>query len=71
MGVAGSEKAIWLRGAWTILDREEQLWRCLIETPAEEMRGAYYGELVTDAGAGTEAQRGYDMLDRDIGLARP
>jgi hypothetical protein len=40
--VTGGEKAIRLRGAWILLDREEQLWRCLAEAPAEEMRGAYY-----------------------------
>ena len=35
------------------------------------MRDAYYNERRADAGAGTEAQRGFDMLDRDVGLARP
>ena len=29
MRVAGREKAIRLRGAWMVLDREEQLWRRL------------------------------------------
>ena len=71
MRVAGGEIAIRLRVAWILLDREEQLRHCLIEAPAEEMRGAYYEERRADAGAGTEAQRGFDMLDRDVGLARP
>ena len=35
------------------------------------MRGAYCKERHADAGAGTEAQRGIEMLDRDVGLARP
>jgi hypothetical protein len=35
------------------------------------MRDANESERGADAGARTEAQRGIDMLDRDIGLARP
>src|SRR5215469_730152 len=35
------------------------------------MRAAYYSERRADAGAGTEAQRGFDMLDRNVGLTRP
>src|SRR5271168_2652071 len=31
---------------------------------------AYETERRSNAGAGTEAQRGFDMLDRDVGLAR-
>ena len=54
-----------------ILDREEQLRHGLTEAPAGEMRGAYYKERRADADARTEAQRGFGMLDRDVGLARP
>src|SRR4051812_6161575 len=35
------------------------------------MRGAYVEERRAGAGAGTEALRGLEMLDRDVGLARP
>src|SRR5271165_7536537 len=35
------------------------------------MRVAYYKERRADARAGTEAQRSFGMLDRDVGLARP
>jgi len=42
-----------------------------METPAVEMRGAYYKERRATTGTGTKAQRGLDMLDRDVGLARP
>src|SRR5262249_24564136 len=70
MRVAGGENAIWPWIAWVLLDREEQLRHGLIEAPAEEMRIAYCYERRADAGAGTEAQRGLEMLDRDVGLAR-
>jgi hypothetical protein len=52
------------------LDREEQSRHCLIEAQTEEMSSAYETERRADAGAGTEAQRGFDMLDRGVGLAR-
>src|SRR6516165_1126801 len=32
---------------------------------------AYCRERRANAGAGTEAQRGFKMLDRDVGLVRP
>jgi len=71
MGVAGGKAAIRQREACILLDREEQLRHGLTEAPAGEMRGAYYKERRADADAGTEAQRGFGMLDRDAGLARP
>jgi hypothetical protein len=71
MSVAGREKAMRRREAWILLDREEQLRHGIIEAPSEEMRHTYRKERRADAGAGTEAQRGLIMLDRDIGLARP
>jgi len=43
----------------------------LIEAPAEEMRSADHLKWRANAGAGTEAQRGLDMLDRDIELSGP
>ena len=57
--------------AHVLLDREEQLWHCLIEASAGQKRHADNGEGRTYSGAGTEAQRGLDMLDRDVGLASP
>ena len=65
MRVAGGEIAIRRRVTWIFLDREKQLRHGLIETPTEEMRAADYNELRADPGAGTEAQRGLEMLDRD------
>ena len=64
MGVAGDKAAIRQREACILLDREEQLRHGLTEAPAGEMRGAYYKERRADADAGTEAQRGFGMLDR-------
>src|SRR5262249_15668910 len=52
-------------------DCEEQLRHGLIEARAQEMGLAYYIERRADEGAGAEAQRGLDMLNRDVGLARP
>src|SRR5215831_2025734 len=71
MGIAGGENAMRVREARILLDCEEQLRHGLIEAPAQEMGLAYYIERRADAGAGTEAQRGLDMLDRNVGLARP
>ena len=70
MRVAGGQVATRLWVAWILLDREEQLRRCLIEAPAEETRGAYYTERHADTGARTEPQRRFFMLNRDLGLAR-
>jgi len=35
------------------------------------MRGAYCRERSVDADAGAEPQRGFGVLDREVGLARP
>ena len=51
--------------------REEQLQHGLVEPLSKEMRAAYYPERRADGGARTEAHRSFDLLDRDIGLARP
>ena len=67
MRIAGGKKAIRRRVAWVVLDREDQLRRCLIEAPTEKMRAAYCSERRADAGATTEAQRGFDTRDRDVG----
>src|SRR5215471_3764671 len=71
MRVAGGEIAIRERLAGILLDREEEFRHGLVEAPSEKMRAAYCEERLADAGAGTEPQRGLDMLDRDVRLARP
>jgi len=71
MGVAGGEAPICQRKAWIILDREEQLRHGLTETAAGEMCSTYYKKQGAGADAGTEAQRGFSMLDCDVGLASP
>ena len=50
------------------MDREEQLRHGLTETAADEMCTTYYKEQRAGADAGTEAQRGFSMLDCDVGL---
>ena len=71
MRVAGGENTVRVGVARIILNREEQLRHGLIEAPAEKMGGAYPDEHRADAGARTEAQRCFAMLDRDVGLTRP
>ena len=71
MGVAGGETPIRQREAWIVLDREEQPRHGLTETAAGEMCSTYYKKQRAGADAGTEAQRGFSMLDCDVGLARP
>ena len=70
MRVAGGENAIrpWI--ALILLNREDQVWQCLLEAPSEEMGDAYYSGLRADAGARTEPSRSFEMLDSDVGLAR-
>jgi hypothetical protein len=70
MGIAGGEKLIRRREAWILLDHDEQLRRGLFEAPSEEMRGAYCEERQADTVTWTEAKRSFNMLDRDVGLAR-
>jgi len=53
------------------LDREEQFRHGLVEASAQEMRDANESERRADADAGTEAQRGFEVLDCEVGLARP
>jgi hypothetical protein len=54
-----------------LLDRQKQFRDRLIEVPTKEMRGSDHMESRADAGAQTELQCGFDMPDRDVGLARP
>src|SRR6516162_8599764 len=71
MGIAGGEIAIRVRVARILLDRQEKFRHRLIEAPSEEMCGAYYHERSAGTGARAKTQSGFDMLDRDVGLARP
>src|SRR5271166_7140004 len=72
MRVAGGEPAVGRRVIRIVLDREQELRHSLIEAQTQEMVGTDY--LVGHAvGVGTraETQGGLDVLDRDVGLARP
>ena len=71
MRTACGEITIRDRKTWILLDREEQLRRCLIEPSIEKMCEAYCNERRFDADARAEAQRGLGMLDPEIRLARP
>jgi hypothetical protein len=71
IGVAGGEEAIRAREAGILLDREEQLRHGPIEASTEEMRYAYLKERRADPGAGTEAQRGLEVLDHAVEAGPP
>ena len=71
MGIAGGEKLLRRGEAWILLNRDEQLRHGLFEALSEEMRGAYCEERQADTVTWTEAKRSFNMLDRDVGLARP
>src|SRR5215469_6571463 len=70
MRVTGGEIAKRHREARIFLDREDEFRHRLIEAPSKKMRCAQYSERRTDPGAWAEPQRGLDMRDRRIGLAR-
>src|SRR5689334_15750078 len=70
MGIAGCEIAVRHREARILLDREDQLRHRLAEAPSQEMRLAYYGQRCADPGARAQPERGLDMADGDVGLAR-
>src|SRR5690242_16407966 len=71
MRVAGGEIAIWLQVAGILLDREEEFRHSLVEPPSKGTSTTHYRKRVGDTGARAEAQRGLNMLDRIVGLARP
>jgi|HubBroStandDraft_6_1064221.scaffolds.fasta_scaffold33304_5 hypothetical protein len=70
MGIAGGEIAVRRREARIVLDRQEQFRHGLLEPPSQEMRLAYQRKRSADAGARAEPQRGFGMLDREVGVAR-
>jgi hypothetical protein len=70
MRVACGENAVRHREGWIFLDREAEFRHGLVKASADEVGEAHHGERRADAGARTEAQRGFAMLDRDVGLAR-
>ena len=71
MRVAGGEITIRLEKLGYSWIARSSFGTASVEASSKEMRTAYYAERCADRGAGTEAQRSFDMLDRDIGLARP
>jgi hypothetical protein len=71
MSQAGGEKTVLQRQSRILLDHQAQFRQCLIETPTDEICGAEIGMRPAGAGPGAEAQRGIEMLDRDIRLPRP
>src|SRR5215472_9780301 len=71
MRVAGGEKATRLCEVWILLDREAEVRHRLIEAPAKEMRYAHCKARRPDSGARAEPQRRLEMLDRNVGPARP
>jgi hypothetical protein len=70
MGIAGGEIAVRRREPRIVLDRQEQFRHGLLEPPSQEMRLAYQRKRSADAGARAEPQRGFGMLDREVGVAR-
>src|SRR5271167_623988 len=71
MGVARGESALRLRVARIVLYREQQFWHCFLEPSTKEMCLAYREERRADPRAWAEPHRDFDMLDPDVGLARP
>ena len=55
MSVAGSENSVSYRESWQILDCEEKLRYCLIETTATEKRTTDHPERSTKGGSWAEA----------------
>src|ERR1700730_6233366 len=53
------------------LDRNPQLWDCLLETTAEEQSGTDQVRLGSGPCGGTDARGNLSMLDREILLAGP
>src|SRR5262249_33522041 len=71
MGIAGGQAPV---GPWPrrrLLHRHAQRGCCLVEAAAGEVRDSQYPEVVADAVTWVEAERCLDLLDREIGLARP
>ena len=71
MGVARGEIAVCKGMARVFLDRAEQFRHRLVEPPVDEICRANPHERRAHARARAEAQRGLDMLDRNIGLTGP
>jgi hypothetical protein len=71
MSITGGEITIWVREAWVVLDREQELWYRQIEPPTDEMGSANLDRSPADTSARAQAQRGLDMFDRDVWLPRP
>jgi hypothetical protein len=68
MCVAGGKSAVRRRMARVLLDPEEQIRYGFFKAPADQMCMTYHLDGTADARPWTQAQRGFEMLDRDIGL---
>ena len=68
MRVARGEIAVPGGKAWIVLNGHEQLRRRLVKLAFEEIGSADRGHGLTHPLARAQAQRGLDMLDREIGL---
>ena len=71
MRVAGGEEAVSPRLARVVVYRKAQHWQCLIEAPTAEMRNADIRRQTSNPRSGIEAPRGFEVLDRNVGLTRP
>src|SRR4029077_18350338 len=70
LGIARGQIAVRNRIVGVFLDREQELRQCLIETPAEKMRGTDRADSHSDPSPWAKPYRGFEMLDRDVGLTR-
>lgn len=68
MGVAGREEAVWQGKAWIVLNGQEQRCRRLVKPAIEEIGLSHRDQWGTHTLARAQAQRGLEVLDREIGL---
>ena len=71
MGIARGESAVWDRETRVVLNGQEQLRRRFVKPTFEEIGETDRAERRALTLARAQAQRGLDMLDREIGLAGP
>src|SRR5690242_21806626 len=71
MRIAGGKGVICRWMARIFLNFVEQKRHSFFKAPAEEMRNTYHLDGSTNARTRTQAQRGFEMLDRDVGLPGP
>src|SRR3984893_3226649 len=71
MSIASSKITVGVGENRHALDRNPQLWDCLLETTAEEQSGTDQVRLVSGPRRPAEARGHLSMLDREIRLAGP